>query len=149
MTSVARLSPGSCQIQHRLVHNGFPRTFLRSDVLKLRRRWQPLPQITGSKRPKHRTLGVLHISAASVTERYEDAAAQDPIKPLRNPIAAWKRWWYIGATPRAELPKSQKFSRICARLWSIMKHSKTSLSFAVVFMVSFKALSILNAVQPI
>ena len=40
-----------------------------------------------------------------------------------------------GATPQSELPKSQKFSRICARLWGIMKHSKTSLSFAVTFMV--------------
>ena len=77
----------------------------------------------------------LRVSASSVSERYNAAEEGDPIKPLRHPAAAWHRWWYIGATPQAELPPSQKFSRICNRLWSIIKHSKTSLTFAVMFMV--------------
>ena len=89
-----------------------------------------------SRRHRRPSCGALRVSAVSVTERYEQAEKTDPIRPLRHPLAAWQRWWYIGATPQAELPQSQKFSKICARLWGIMKHSKTSLSFAVTFMVS-------------
>ena len=93
-----------------------------------------------------RRCGLRPILAASVTERYEAAEARDPIRPLRHPLTAWQRWWNIGATPRAELPQSQKFSRICARLWGIMKHSKTSLTFAVMFMVSYAG-NVLNSVR--
>ncbi len=92
--------------------------------------------IFASRRHRRPSCGALRVSAVSVTERYEQAEKTDPIRPLRHPLAAWQRWWYIGATPQAELPQSQKFSKICARLWGIMKHSKTSLSFAVTFMVS-------------
>lgn len=92
--------------------------------------------IFASRRHRRPSCSALRVSAVSVTERYEQAERTDPIRPLRHPLAAWQRWWYIGATPQAELPQSQKFSKICARLWGIMRHSKTSLSFAVTFMVS-------------
>lgn len=92
--------------------------------------------VFASRRHRRLSCDALRVSAVSVTERYEQAEKTDPIRPLRHPVAAWQRWWYIGATPQAELPQSQKFSKICARLWGIMKHSKTSLSFAVTFMVS-------------
>ncbi|DBA70277.1 TPA: hypothetical protein ACH3X2_012175 [Trebouxia sp. C0005] len=91
--------------------------------------------VFASRRHRRLSCDALRVSAVSVTERYEQAEKTDPIRPLRHPVAAWQRWWYIGATPQAELPQSQKFSKICARLWGIMKHSKTSLSFAVTFMV--------------
>lgn len=128
-------------------------------LLQSRHRCQ---QISANKGKSRRPTVIVCSSAASVIERYEEAEAKNPIRPLRHPFASWRQWWYIGkqpaliskrprsctgesvqfpkrsvagATPQSELPKSQKFSRICARLWGIMKHSKTSLSFAVTFMV--------------
>lgn len=118
--------------------------------------------LISANKPPRRHTGAACTSAASVTERYEEAEAKNPIRPLRHPFASWQHWWYIGkpsagaqhqhthvkrqsayagtgATPQSQLPQSQKFSRICARLWGIMKHSKTSLSFAVTFMVSSTA----------
>lgn len=90
--------------------------------------------ISANKTPRRHFTGTAFTSAVSVTERF-DAEANTPIRPLRHPLASWQQWWHIGATPQSQLPQSQKFSRICARLWGIMKHSKTSLSFAVTFMV--------------
>lgn len=113
---------------------------------------------SANKTPRRHFTGTAFTSAVSVTERF-DAEANTPIRPLRHPLASWQQWWHIGkpctdaqqqhthiarqitcaitgATPQSQLPQSQKFSRICARLWGIMKHSKTSLSFAVTFMVS-------------
>lgn len=113
----------------------------RSDLVCLHRAPRRTQQILANKKHSRRCRGAPSISAISVTERYADAEAKDTIRPLRHPFAAWQRWWYMGATPQAELPQSQKFSRICARLWGIMKHSKTSLTFAITFMVRCTYLS--------
>ena len=136
MTSVVQTRLGSCHGQCPNIARAVSSTNQRSRVLLTSQRHWCLLRVAGKKRAKRRNCGLLRISAISVSERYEEVSAQDPVKPLRHPLAAWSRWWYIGATPAAELPKSQKFTRIMARLWSIMKHSKTSLSFAVTFMVS-------------
>lgn len=139
MTSVSFIAAGACAVfngpilRSRSFGNSRPAAF------PFTGRGQQI--LAKSRHRRRRCCGVLRVSATSVTERYEDAEAKDPIRPLRHPVAAWQRWWYIGATPQAELPQSQKFSKICARLWSIMKHSKTSLSFAVTFMVSWNIAS--------
>ena len=53
-------------------------------------------QISANKTRNRRATGAAFVSAASVTERYEEAAAKKPIRPLRHPFASWHQWWYIG-----------------------------------------------------
>ena len=135
MTGILSIAPGSVQIcgwSHHCAYVLGSRSAVCAPLKGDRRR---VRHIFVRRRHKRRACDALRVSAVSVTERYEQAEKTDPIRPLRHPLAAWQRWWYIGATPPAELPQSQKFSKICARLWGIMKHSKTSLSFAVTFMV--------------
>lgn len=79
-------------------------------------------------------------SSSRLTATASATAAVNPqeqakVNPLLHPVTAWQQWWYIGATPKADLPQSQKFSRILARLWGCVKHSKRTLTFAVLFMV--------------
>ena len=53
-------------------------------------------QISANKTRNRRATGAAVVSAASVTERFEKSAAQNPIRPLRHPFASWHQWWYIG-----------------------------------------------------
>lgn len=78
--------------------------------------------------------GLPPVSATSAAAGVK-TGAEPTVNPILRPIKAWRQWWYIGATPQADLPKSQQFSRILARLWGFVKHSKTTLTFAVIFMV--------------
>ncbi len=136
MTGILSLAPESVQICGWSHHRAYALGSRSAACAPLKGDRRRVRHIFVRRRHRRPSCDALHVSAVSVTERYEQAEKTDPIRPLRHPLAAWQRWWYIGATPQAELPQSQKLSKICARLWGIMKHSKTSLSFAVTFMVS-------------
>jgi len=136
MTGILSIAPGSVQICGWSHHRAYALGSRSAGCVPTKCDHRRVRHIFVRRRHRRPSCDALRVSAVSVTERYEQAEKTDPIRPLRHPFAAWQRWWYIGATPQAELPQSQKFSKICARLWGIMKHSKTSLSFAVTFMVS-------------
>lgn len=53
-------------------------------------------QISVKKFQNRRATSAACASAAGVTERYEEAAGKNPIRPLKHPFASWHQWWYIG-----------------------------------------------------
>ena len=67
-----------------------------SHLALLRNRRCSGQQISAKRTRDRRATGATFVSAASVTERYEEAAAKNPIRPLQHPFASWHQWWYIG-----------------------------------------------------
>lgn len=129
---IARASPCCCWCKrHACITNNF------KAQLSLRKHSLFLPASSPARRKAtphrtpHKARPVL-VASATAASRLDE---QPKVNPLRQPFAAWQQWWCIGATAKADLPKSQKFSRILARLWGFVKHSKRTLSFAVCFMV--------------
>lgn len=68
----------------------------KSHLALLRNRRCSGQQISANKTRDRRATRAAFVSAASVTERYEEAAAKNPIRPLQHPFASWHQWWYIG-----------------------------------------------------
>ena len=85
-------------------------------------------------RRKAASAGARPILAASATAAGR-SDAQSNSNPLLRCFAAWQQWWHIGATAKADLPKSQEFSQILLRLWGFIQHSTQTLAFALLFMV--------------
>ena len=91
-------------------------------------------QISANKGKSRRASNVACSSAASVTERYEEAEANNPIKPLRHPFASWRQWWYIGKHSSAQPHKTQimyycaswRSSALCCRCNATVRAAKVS-----------------------